>query len=263
MNKISFYTFSEDISPGVIRAIKNVYQYVDDIVIRVGKKENLDILSKIDPSNKVRVFQKKFTTFADVRNFCLSKTLFDWVLTLDDDETFSSIFLSSLAELKKDRKVFGYKINRIHFYHTKKEVFDPFKHLRFFKKNKGVRYLGRVHELLDGIEKNRVKEISNINMTIFHFNKYKDMVLKNKKYLAILQDELAIAEKTKDSRLINLAEFRIWSNQNIDNVGNFYKLEKMKTIRKEFDARLEQVLGKDKNYHKRLMKLESIYLKSK
>jgi len=262
-HKISFYIFSENIDEGVIRATENVYNFVDEIIVRVGvSNDNQENLGSIDRDNKVKIIRKKFTTFAGIRNICLENCLNEWILTLDSDEVFSQDFLKKIRNYAKAEDIDGYKVKRIHFYGTKHEVFDPFSHLRFFRNSPKLKYLGLVHELLSGVNKARVKEIGNNREVIYHYNQYEDMVSKNKEYRLLLKEEKKLAIESKDSNLIDLADFRLWSNANIDNPEHFQDKEKMQAIMTEFSKKLEEMLGGRENYHKELGRLERMRLKS-
>jgi glycosyltransferase involved in cell wall biosynthesis len=258
---ISFYIFAERADEGVIRAVKNVYDFVDELIVRLDeKKEGAELLEEIDRQSKIKIFPQKFTDFADVRNFALSKVTGDWVLTLDSDEIFSRALLNNLARYVEDEKFDGYKFNRIHFYKSKEEARDPFQHLRLFRKTKGVKYTGSVHELLEGVE--RIYKCQSWKSVILHFNKYRDMVSKNKRYHAILEEELKLAKKGDYPQLVELAKFRLWCNENIDNPEHFKDLEKMSDLKQEFELKLKQVLKGRKHYHHDLAKLEHLRLET-
>jgi len=256
-SKISFYTFSEVVDEGTLRAIKNVYNFVDELVVRLNKKNiGLSEIKKIDEKKKIKVINKDFTCFADIRNFCLANTLGDWILTLDSDEIFSAEFLKNIRKYVKNGDVSGYKIKRIHFYKTKNEAPDPFLHLRFFKKNHNTKYSGLVHELLSGVEK--IKKINNNKEIIYHFNSFSDMLKKNQKYRTILKKELHLAQQKQDEDLIKLAKFRLWSNVNIDDPRNFSDRKKMDEIMGQFKIKLKKVLRGRTNYHEDLYRLEKL-----
>lgn len=259
MKKLSFYTVAERLAE-LQMSVNNVYEYVDEIILRVGPEETEESISKFlkqhDKEDKVKIFKKKFTNFADIRNFALFKTTGDWVLTLDSDETFSEKSLKSLRKLIQQDKYDGYKFFRIHFYKTAKQAMDPFKHKYLFRRKAGVKYAGNVHELLTGIEK--IMEITDRKMVIYHYNSYSYMIKNNKKYHSILLGELAAAKKAESTHLIDLANFRLWANANIDNPENFRDEKKMKELQSEFDKRLKAVLGNNTHYHAELAQLEKL-----
>ncbi|MFQ5452060.1 MAG: glycosyltransferase [Candidatus Paceibacterota bacterium] len=255
---ISFYIMSKVFTDEVKRAVDNVYSYVDEIIVVLHDDTNAQKKARsYDPNDKIKIYQKKFTYFADMRNHALNHTTGDWITWLDSDEIFSPFFLQNIKALANQSKYDGYKIHRLHFYKTKYEVEDPFSHLRLFKKKKGLRYVGMVHELLTGLR--CIKLLKSRKYEVWHFNNYKYMKANNQKYRAILEKELEFARKLNDRKLIELAKFRIWSNRNIDCVDYFYNPAKMKEVQKEFKQRLKEVLGDKKHYHNLLVKLEKAH----
>lgn len=258
-NSISFYCISPDFSDSLKRAIQNVYSFVDEVIIVFGsdsKKPTLPVY--FDPQHKIKTFYKPFTHFSDMRNFALSKISGQWVLMLDSDEIFSTKLLENLRLLVSTKKYDAYKFHRVNFYQTPNETMDIFTHTRLFRAGIAL-YVGRVHELLDGII--NIKEVMDTKQVILHFNRLSDMEKNNRKYLAILQRELEFANKSKNQHLRAVAEFRIWANIHIDNVKIFNDPYLVKTARERFYKRrseLMKVLGNKKNYHEELLALEKL-----
>jgi len=256
-NILSFYTLSRYYDADIERTLKNVYKYADEIVVILNnpRKEtkNLDY----DIEKKVTFYIKSHTYFADMRNFALSKLHGDWVMWLDSDEIFSEEFLKKIKKYINQTEYDGYKIKRIHFYKTKRQVFDAFSHLRLCRKNPQLRYVGIVHELLMGVS-NR-KKLRSTREVIYHLNRYEDIVDNNIYYLTLLNKEYEYALKSHDLKLIELAEFRIWCNRNIDNVDNYYDKRKFGNVWASYKRRLDRVLAGNKHYHESLKRLEKAY----
>jgi len=258
-NSISFYCISPDFSDGLKRTIQNVYIFVDEIIILLGsysKKPTLPVY--FDPQHKIKTFYKPFTYFADMRNFALSKISGQWVLMLDSDEVFSTKLLENLTALVKTKRYDGYKFRRINFYQTPDETMDIFMHTRLFRAGK-VLYVGRVHELPDGLI--NIKEVMDTKQVILHFNRISDMGKNNRKYLAILERELELANKYKNERLRATTEFRIWANLHVDNIRIYKNPKLAQVVKGEFYKRrseLMKVLGNKKNYHEELLALERL-----
>lgn len=258
-NNISFYCMSPDLSIGLKRAVQNVYSFVDEIIIILGldpKKATLPVY--FDPVHKIKIFYKPFTYFADMRNFALSKITGQWVLMLDSDEIFSAKLLENIRTLVQTKRYDGYKFHRVHFYQMPDETMDIFMHTRLFRAGK-VLYVGRVHELLDGLI--NIKDVKDTKQVILHFNKLTDMGKNNIKYLAILERELALAKKYKNERLYATTEFRIWANTHIDNIRLYKNPKLSQAVKREFYKRrdnLMKVLGNKKNYHEELLALEKL-----
>lgn len=124
-------------------------------------------------------------SYADVRNFGLSKVKSEWVLVLDADEILSPDVEEKISELISSEKYDGYWFPRRNYINEKKYLkhgyFYPDFQLRLFRNNPDVRYTGKVHEHLN-IPKEKTKEIRNIEIfhnsshtkydSFFHFHRF-------------------------------------------------------------------------------------------
>lgn len=133
------------------RCLESVQSFSDEIVIII------DSLSK-DSSEKIahkftqKIYINKFISFAQQRNFAISKTSSDYILSIDADEEVDSKLASSIQNLKKTsntslvyslkRKnyMFGQVINHGNW--------DPNPIPRLWKKT-ATKWIGDVHEKLD------------------------------------------------------------------------------------------------------------------
>ena len=251
---ISFYIFSRSFDSETARAIKNVYDYVDE-VIYVTTKDPLQTPIPFDHATKIRVFHHLYTTFAEIRNYCISKTQFTWILSLDSDETFSETLLGNIR-LYISNSWDSLKFNRI-YNHNSTILRDPFPQLRLFKYSPEVRYVGTVHEQLAGLKSTHV--LRSWRATIKHHKTVQQMIKSHQKYATLLEKELQYAIKNNDQHLTDFTQLRIWSNNNLDNISNFHDLKLMRRLKKEHRERKEKFLKNKTNYHLEMIKLEEMY----
>lgn len=251
---ISFYVFSRNFDAETARAIKNVYTYVDE-VIYVTTKDPLSSPIPFDRAAKIRVFHHFYTTFAEIRNYCISKTQFTWILSLDSDETFSETLLKNVR-LYSANGWDSLKFNRI-YNHNVTILRDPFPQLRLFKYSPEVKYVGTVHEQLINLKSTHV--LRSWRATIEHHKTVQQMIENHQRYAALLEKELQYAIKNKDQNLIDFTQLRIWSNNNLDNISNFHDLKLMRHLKKEHQEKKEQFLKNKTNYHAEMTQLEEMY----
>lgn len=260
--KLSFYTFAKNLDASCLRTISNVYDYVDELIVILSNEFAISETLKVpDLQKKVKFFYEPFRNYAQMRNFALAKVTGKWVLALDSDETLSTKLLLNLRKLITDQQYTGYKIMRIHYYQTKNQVYDPFLHLRLFKLSPIVKYVGQVHELLMNVKK--ISKIMDKEMVIFHFNTLETMIENNKKYYQMLMQYKAAATKYSNQNLVDLADFLIWCNQNIDNPLYITKRQNLKRVKTEYQRRLKLILNGRKHYHDDLAKLNYLLNKQK
>ncbi|OGK64997.1 hypothetical protein A2313_02720 [Candidatus Roizmanbacteria bacterium RIFOXYB2_FULL_41_10] len=256
-SKVSFYTFANKTDQPLLRAIKNVYNSVDKLVVVLNHKSlEYKQIKALDKENKIEIYNHRFRNYSQMRNFALSKIESGWVLILDSDETFSETFLKKIPHLVSSNEYSGYKVPRIHFYNTKYQTFDPFLHLRLYKKTPAIKYVGQVHEMLMNVKK--VKKIVDPKMAINHYNSLSVMIKNNKKYHQMLLEYRKIANQYKDENLIKLSDFLIWCNQNIDNPLFFVHKKGLKKVQEEYQIRLKQILRGRKHYHRDIIKLNQL-----
>ena len=136
----------------------------DEIVIvdSMSTDRTLDIAKKYTKN----IYQKEFTNFSEMKNFALSKTTNDWVLSLDADEEVTDALRDEIKDKVQSASdnISGY------FIHRKSYIFGrEFKYtgtqndfqMRLFKKEKG-RFCQPIHEKvsIDGAV-NRLKNYIN------------------------------------------------------------------------------------------------------
>ena len=99
------------------------------------------------------VFQRTWTGYEDQKNFALSKSTRDWILSIDADEEISeSLRNEILTEIAGPDAKDGYRIPRRSFYQGRwinHSGFYPDRQLRLFRRGQGRWTGGRVHERVE------------------------------------------------------------------------------------------------------------------
>lgn len=96
--------------PDLLRAIESIYPLCDEIYICDGYSTDgtWEWLQNVKKSYNLKLYQNKFITMADQRNFLLSKTPIDsWIISIDQDEQLhgGEYLLETFNEVKPDRLV--------------------------------------------------------------------------------------------------------------------------------------------------------------
>lgn len=251
---ISFYTFSRGFDEETVRAIRNVYDSVDEIVYASSTPFS-PFQIPFDHQSKIHTYFHPFVTFAEMRNFCISQTHHEWILSLDSDETFSDTALHNLKSYIH-RAWEGVKFNRVYI---RKPAFlrDPFSQLRLFKWTQNRRYVGTVHEKLTDIQ--NIHELHSWSSVIIHHKTDEQMIANHDAYNELLKKELEYAEKAHNQHLVEFTQLRMWANNTIDDIRNFHDLRLMTKLKKEHAKRKLAFLKGKKNYFEEITHLEELY----
>ncbi len=127
--------------------LESVRGIVDEIVI--VDTGSTDSTKKIAQEYSAKVFDFNWTdSFADARNFALSKSTGKYILYLDADERIindSKIQLMKLAR-SDEQKAYYCKITNIDTLNNRPSVM---KYVRFFPNDARLRFVGRIHEQIE------------------------------------------------------------------------------------------------------------------
>lgn len=132
------------------RCLESAARFVDEIVI--ADTGSTDQTKRICREFGVRLFDFKWTNdFAKVRNFCLEKTLCNWILWLDADEELQMRDFSALQSCLQDKRDDFLAVRMLHFYgHGPADEKRSYTSsaFRLFRNGAGIRYTGKIHEQL-------------------------------------------------------------------------------------------------------------------
>lgn len=138
MPKISAVIITFNEAQNITRCIKSLLDIADEIVvIDSGSEDDTVALAK---DLGAKVVTHPFEGHIQQKNFAITQTQHDWILSLDADEALSETLKTSISALKNELKYDGYEFNRLTNYcgkWIKHCGWYPDKKLRLFKKGKG------------------------------------------------------------------------------------------------------------------------------
>jgi glycosyltransferase involved in cell wall biosynthesis len=106
-------TFNEE--SHIRRCMKSVQGLADEIII--VDSESQDKTREIAEAYGAKVFSRRWTNYADQKNFASAQASYSWILSLDADECLSAALHQQIAELKSSEKlVEAYEFPRLTFY---------------------------------------------------------------------------------------------------------------------------------------------------
>tara|TARA_B110000091_G_scaffold37630_1_gene40468 strand:- start:185 stop:940 length:756 start_codon:yes stop_codon:yes gene_type:complete len=138
MSKISaaIITFNEE--KNIERCITSLRNVADEVVII--DSGSTDRTVEIAKDLKATIFTNPFKGHIQQKNFAITKTQYDWVISLDADEALSEELTASILAVKENLKGSGYIFSRLTNYcgkWIKHCGWYPDKKLRLFKKHEG------------------------------------------------------------------------------------------------------------------------------
>lgn len=167
MTKISATIITKNEEASIERCILSLKEVVDEII--VIDSFSTDRTKEICNNLGVSFYQNKFEGHIQQKNFAITKTKNDYILSLDADEALSDELISEIKELKSNLKYKAYKINRYNNYMSKWIEFtdwNPDWKIRLFDKN--IAHWGgqNPHDFI--ITDNNIK-VKKLKKRIFHW----------------------------------------------------------------------------------------------
>ncbi|PKR86271.1 glycosyltransferase family 2 protein [Heyndrickxia camelliae] len=180
MSTVSLVLIVKNEEKKIKRCIESAKESVDEVVVvDTGSSDNT---KKIAISMGVSMFDYKWNnSFADARNYAISKATSDWVFILDADEYFRQNYRQEIQNHINN----GQAIGRVKVVNTYEQ--DGIMHeavvysLRLFPK--GTRYEGRIHEQVVSDLPRKLTKIE-----VLHDGYYK--VDKSSRNIPLLQEEI-------------------------------------------------------------------------
>ena len=122
------------------------FNWVDSIIVDSYSRDNT--VNELSQYTK-QIYSQKFINFSDQKNYAISKSNNEWILTLDADEELTEGAQEVIRELVKKRDVDGYWFPRRNYINGKTYLkhgyFYPDWQLRLFRNHKGYKYSGVIH----------------------------------------------------------------------------------------------------------------------
>lgn len=150
-----------------------------------SKDKTLEIARKYG----CKIYQRRFDDFASQKNFALSKTSGEWVLSIDADERIPEELAEEISLAIQSEKYQGYLIPRRNFIlggEIKHSRWSPDKHVWLWKKGYG-RWVGEVHEevVVDG----NVTELKSAKLH-YQDKTVKEFIRTNNHYSTLLSQKM-------------------------------------------------------------------------
>ncbi len=179
-----------------IKAAIDSVEFADEIIVvdSYSTDRTVEISENL---NHVKVIQRKFTNFADQRNFAIEQASGNWLLFIDADERITVDLKNEiLKSIEYPEDISAYMFKRLFFFRNKRIYFSGFQTdttYRLFKKG-SVRYIDDklVHEMPQingnsGLLKN--------TMPHYSFESYNQFKLKIEHYASLKAKELYLKGK--------------------------------------------------------------------
>ncbi len=161
MNKITSIIIAKNEESMIKDALESL-SFCDEII--VVSNDSIDKTKEIS-QKYAKVYDYKSNSFAELRNFGLSKATNDYILYLDADERISEQLKKSIQDvLSKNLNFAAFKLLRKNFYFGENEWPYIEKLERLFKKEKLSKWIGELHEspVIDG-------KVGQLDGFIYHF----------------------------------------------------------------------------------------------
>lgn len=146
---LSVVIIAKDASQTLSACLKSIKNLADEILVVVDNRttDNTALLAK---SFGARVYSRKFNNYANQKNYAVSETANDWVLSLDADEEVSPELAAEIKRVLPGTAYAAFKIPRLNIIfgrpilHTNWEP-SADTHIWLFDKTK-CKWAGVVHE---------------------------------------------------------------------------------------------------------------------
>jgi glycosyltransferase involved in cell wall biosynthesis len=168
MDKISAVIITHNASATIGKCIDALQKVSDEII--VIDSFSTDDTADICKQKNIKFYQQSWLGFGPQKNFGISKTTFNYILSIDADEIISDELAASISEEKNKGLTGLYSLLFIHHYYfafAKYGASKPDKKTRLFDKN-NVRWNdSEVHEALIIPEGEKIKQLQGY---LFHYS---------------------------------------------------------------------------------------------
>ncbi len=186
-------TFNE--AKNIERSLQSVQSFADEII--VVDSFSTDATKEICDAYKVRFFERKFTGYADQKNWGNDKATSDFIFSLDADEVPSEQLLKSILLIKNKPESNVYRFNRLtNFCGTwiRFAAWYPDKKIRIWRKGAANWFGKEVHEIVQVKQGEKIHHLKG-DLLHYSFDSIEDYLLRQNKYA-----KLSVAEKLKHGK---------------------------------------------------------------
>ncbi|KKQ75694.1 MAG: Glycosyl transferase family 2 [Candidatus Woesebacteria bacterium GW2011_GWB1_38_5b] len=189
-NFLSVIVITKNEEENLSRCLSSVGGLADEVVVvdSGSTDKTLEIATRFG----AKIYKRHFDNYSNQRNFAISKTTGEWVLSMDADEEISDGLALEIKQVVKSQGADGYLIPRINIIfgaEIKHSRWSPDKHIWLFRKSRG-KFRNLIHEEVDvngRVEELKGAKIHHSHKSVFEFvamtNKYTDIeareILKN------------------------------------------------------------------------------------
>lgn len=160
--------------------LTSVKDFAEVILIDTGSTDRTLEIARSFPN--VRIFQREFTGFGELRNYATTLATYEWILALDGDEVLSELLQEEILGLALDTSsVYALPF---HNFFNKKHIrtagWYPEDHVRLYSREKCAFSEAKVHEK---VEKGCLKEMR-LRNPVFHYpyETIDDFLIKMQRY---------------------------------------------------------------------------------
>lgn len=146
---LSVIIITKNSADRISKCLSSVKDLSDDIVVVIDDS-TVDKTESVVKQFGARYIRRKFTNFADQKNFAISACKNDWILSLDDDEYLTSQLCHEIVSVLPTTSCVAFKIPRLNYifarpiYHSGWSPKND-SHVWLFRKSKS-KWVGDVHE---------------------------------------------------------------------------------------------------------------------
>ena len=150
--KIALNVIAKDEGKYIREFIEKHKFWFDDVVVVIDRSTQDNTADEAKAAGARVFFEDLNDDFSRLRNRALEETdpTCEWIFKLDVDEEIDIKLLEKMRDLIKR---YGDKYDAFEFTVQNLETKDEFPQVRLFKRKEGVRWEGKVHEVIRGIEK--------------------------------------------------------------------------------------------------------------
>ncbi len=148
--KISLVIIAYNEEKRISQCIKSALEVVDEVLVVDSFSKDRTV--EISKGLGARVIQNTFTGHIEQKNFALQHAAFDYILSLDADESLSEELKENIKGIKQNWQADAYRMNRLTSYCGKwirHGTWYPDKKIRLFKKDAGVWNGSNPHDRFD------------------------------------------------------------------------------------------------------------------
>lgn len=199
MLSVVIITYNEEKNIG--RCLESVREVADDVV--VVDSFSTDKTKEICESFNVNFIQKDWEGYSETKNFANQQAKFDWIFSIDADESLSNELKESILEIKRQRYGDFFEISRLTNYcgsWIKHCGWYPDIKLRFFNRT-STQWQGIIHETLIPSEN---KKAFRLQGDLLHYSYYtiEDHIRQINKFTDIAA--LSLFQSGKKAKLLKL-----------------------------------------------------------